>query len=127
VLEVWLPLLACVALGLTWHHVMRLREHAVARVRGLCARNDLQLLDDSVALHRLHVTWRRGALVVLREYRFDTSLDGHDRVGARMTLRGDRIVSAVLPARTAAAPAAPRAVDISASVVPIDRVRRTLH
>ncbi|HEU0276687.1 MAG TPA: DUF3301 domain-containing protein [Rhodanobacteraceae bacterium] len=126
-LEVWLPLLACVAIGLAWQHVMRLRERAVARVHELCARNDLQLLDDSVALHRLHVTWRRGTLRILREYRFDTSLNGRDRVGARMTLHGDRIVTAVLPSREPPAPDAPAPIDVSASVVPLSRVRRTLH
>ncbi len=66
-LEVWLPLLGCVAIGLAWHHVMRLREYAVAQARALCAKHELQLLDDSVALHRLHITWRRGTLRVLRE------------------------------------------------------------
>lgn len=126
-LGVWLPLLACVAIGLAWQHVMRLRERAVARARELCARHELQLLDDSVALHRLRIAWRRGALHVLREYRFETSLNGHDRLAAHMTLRGERIVALDLPSRVVATVDAPRPVDVSGAVVPLSRVRRTLH
>lgn len=126
-LEVWLPLLACVGIGLAWHHVMRLREHAIARARELCARHDLQLLDDSVALCRLRFTWRRGTLRILREYRFETSLSGRDRVGAWMTLSGARVVAVKLPTREAPPPEPPRPFDVSASVVPLERVRRTLH
>lgn len=126
-LGAWLPLLACVAIGLAWHHVMRLREHAIARARELCARHELQLLDDSVALHRLRITWRRGALRILREYRFETSLDGHDRLAAHMTLRGERIVALDLPSRVVATIEPPRPVDVSGAVMPMSHVRRTLY
>ncbi|HEX5354480.1 MAG TPA: DUF3301 domain-containing protein [Rhodanobacteraceae bacterium] len=96
-LEVWLPLLICALLGGSWYHVLRLRERAVAHARQLCERRNLQLLDDSVSLHRLHMRWRHGALHVTREYRFHTSSGGNDRQIASITLFGNRVTSASVP------------------------------
>ncbi|MGH8183331.1 MAG: DUF3301 domain-containing protein [Rhodanobacteraceae bacterium] len=137
--EVWLPLLLCLALGTTWYHVLRLRERATAQARRLCERHGLQMLDDSVALHRLRLHRHRGKWQVLREYRFDTSLGGNDRRTASLTLRGDHVTHASLPEReptapvAATAPASPSgpwpshpATDGN-NVVPITRARRTLH
>ena len=138
-LEVWLPLLGLLAIGATWFHVLRLREHVTVHARQLCERHGLQLLDDSVALHRLRTNWRNGALHVTREYRFETSRGGDDRQGASITLLGDRIVATRLPAREefagATPPAAgtfnaiapPGAEAASGNVVSIDRARRNLH
>ena len=137
-LEVWLPLLSCMAVAATWYHVLRLRERAILHARRLCERHGLQLLDDSVALHRLRVNWRRGPWHAVREYRFDTSLGGHDRQTASITLVGDRIVGASLPRRDeftdAPAPAIrvvhgmlPAQPEASGNVVPLTRARRTLH
>lgn len=136
VLEVWLPLLLLAAIGGTWYHVLRLRERAVAHARRLCEQHGLQFLDDSVALHRLRPQWRDGALRVLREYRFDTSLGDNDRHTASITLLRDRIVATSLPALPQANPPAastpymppslPPQASESGSVVPFRR-RRTLH
>jgi hypothetical protein len=139
VLEVWLPLLSLAAIAAWWYHALRLRERAVAHARHLCERHGLQLLDDSVALHRLRMNWRRGRLHVIREYRFDTSLGGNDRRAASITLFGERIVGASVP-QSEAPPSPPPAVrvvyDVSpfraggetdGNVVPITRARRTLH
>jgi len=98
VLEVWLPLLAFMALIGSWYHVLRLRERATAHARRLCEQHGVQLLDDSVALHRLRLNWRRGALHVMREYRFETSRGGDDRQPASVRLLGDRIVGESMPA-----------------------------
>lgn len=139
VLEIWLPLLAFMALIGTWYHVLRLRERATAHARRLCEQHGVQLLDDSVALHRLRANWRRGALHVVREYRFDTSRGGDDRQSATITLLGDRIVGESMPAhadRDAVAAtvqalhgAAPMQTvpDAGNRVVSITRARRTLH
>lgn len=138
-LEVWLPLLGFAALGGTWYHVLRLRERAILHARQLCERHGLQLLDDSVGLHRLHARWRHGTLQVTREYRFDTSLGGNDRQTASITLLGERIVATRLPAREppTVTPAVvispfmpatlPRSGEVPNNVVPLDRRRRTLH
>lgn len=140
-LEVWLPLLTLLAIGATWYHVLRLRERVHAHARRLCEQHELQLLDDSVALHRLRARWRNRGLQVTREYRFFTSRGGDDRQAASITLLGDRIVGASMPAQPAAtapatAPAAtasylhptlPRRDPVVGNVVPFDRSRRTLH
>jgi hypothetical protein len=139
VLEVWLPLLCIAAVAMWWYHALRLRERAIAHARHLCERHGLQLLDDSVALHRLRMNWRQGGLRVTREYRFDTSLGGNDRCAASITLLGDRVVGASVPEREApAAPAQappygalpPRTTPgthAGDNIVPITRARRTLH
>ncbi|MES2404565.1 MAG: DUF3301 domain-containing protein [Pseudomonadota bacterium] len=139
-LEVWLPLLCIAAIAAWWYHALRLRESVVAHARHLCERHGLQLLDDSVALHRLRMNWRHGSLHVKREYRFDTSLGGNDRRAASITLLGDRIVSASLPesdvpvlepasAARVVHDIAPNqaGVDAGNNVVPITRARSTLH
>lgn len=139
VLEVWLPLLAFMVLIGSWYHVLRLRERATAHARHLCESQGVQLLDDSVALHRLRLNWRRGTLHVLREYRFETSRGGDDRQPASIRLLGDRIVGENMPAPhhpDAGAPAfrnvpglpvARRAPGGDTNIVPITRARRTLH
>lgn len=138
-LEVWLPLLGFMLLVGSWYHVLRLRERATTRARQLCERHGLQLLDDSVALHRLRVERRPGALRIVREYRFDTSRGGDDRRPASITLLGDRIVGESMPTRDNHDAAAPvvrvlhdvpsmqAAPDADSKVVPITRARRTLH
>lgn len=138
-LEVWLPLLSCMFIAGTWYHVLRLRERAILHARRICEQHGLQLLDDSVALHRVHASWRHRALQVTREYRFDTSLGGHDRQAASITLLGDRVVGASLPSQppspdappAATSPFAPatlaRSGEFPGNVVPLDRRRRTLH
>ncbi|HEX5952828.1 MAG TPA: DUF3301 domain-containing protein [Rhodanobacteraceae bacterium] len=138
-LEVWLPLLGFMVLIGSWYHVLRLRERATAHARHLCELHGVQLLDDSVALHRLRMGWRRGALHVMREYRFETSRGGDDRQSASVSLLGDRIVGERMPAHarpeTAAvpvpaaygAPPAQAAPDAGNKIVPITRARRTLH
>jgi len=140
VLEVWLPLLVFMALAGSWYHVLRLRERATAHARRLCERHGLQLLDDSVALHRLRVNWRRGSLHVMREYRFETSRGGDDRQSASVRLLGDRIVGESMPAChdpdngvTAVRmlhdlPSWQAAPDAAGDkIVAITRARRTLH
>jgi hypothetical protein len=138
-LEVWLPLLVCMALIAAWYHVLRLRERAIAHARHLCERHGLQLLDDSVGLHRLRAQWQRGGLHVTREYRFETSRGGDDRQAASITLRDNRVVGSQLPAgdATGSTPAAgtPTITPLpvthgdatTGNVIPFERARRTLH
>ena len=138
-LEVWLPLLALMVLIGSWHHVLRLRERATVHARRLRERHGVQLLDDSVALHRLRADWRRGTLHVMREYRFETSRGGDDRQPASIRLLGDRIVGESMPSPhhpdagahafrdVPDVAAAWRAPDGDGNIVPITHARRTLH
>lgn len=137
-LETWLPLLAIAALGAWWYHALRARERATAIARELCANHGLQLLDDSVALHRLRVNLR-GGLAVTREYRFEVSLGANDRRTASVTLRDARVIASSVPSSDPPAHAGPglEAPRWNApgtppappgdNVVPIERARRTLH
>lgn len=137
-LEVWLPLLLCMVLGGAWFHVLRLRERAILHARRLCEQHGLQLLDDSVALHRLHARWHGGGLQLAREYRFETSLGGDDRQAASITVLGGRVVAESLPQRSLDMPATAIRVVYGAlpdrpdpgaddNVVPIGRPRRTFR
>ncbi len=139
-LEAWLTLLLCLAAAWAWQHVLRLRERATRHARELCERHGLQLLDDTVALHRLHARWQRGSVHVTREYRFYTSRGGDHRESAALTVRGGRVVASSLPSIEAAASAVPvasspfmpaslpRADTSTGNVVPfVRRERRTLH
>lgn len=140
-LEVWLPLLLCIAIGWAWYHALRLRELAIAHARKLCEHHGLQLLDDSVALYRLRARWRRGSLHVTRVYRFDTSRGGDHRQAATMTMRAGHIMGSSLPSVEPAAPGVAVATSPfmpaslptlgatpSGNVVPFERpARRTLH
>ncbi|HEX7325803.1 MAG TPA: DUF3301 domain-containing protein [Rhodanobacteraceae bacterium] len=138
-LSIWLPILCIAAAAAAWYHVLRLREYAVAQARRVCERHGLQLLDDSVALHRMHLNRHRGGWYVTREYRFDTSLGGNDRRAASITLWGQRVVSAQVPESAPAGvtvavpshacmPTLPRpATGDRDNVVAIDRARRSLH
>lgn len=139
VLKVWLPLFAIAIITGWWFRALRLRERVTAHARRLCERHGVQLLDDSVALHRLRVSWRRGALHVLREYRFETSTGGNDRRGASLLLVGDHIASTNMPAAAAPAPTVqvsfripygaptPDAAPGGNNVIPIERARRPLQ
>lgn len=138
-LEVWLPLLLCLALGTTWYHVLRLRERVHAHARQLCDQHGLRLIDDTVSLHRLRLVRRDGILRVTRTYHFETTRGGDDRQAASITLVGDRIVGSHMPSQEPVAapvpetatpwlrPTLPRPEPAPGNVVPFERGRRTLH
>lgn len=143
--EALLPLSICVAAGLLWYAAMRARELAILHAGRLCARHGAQMLDQSVALHRLRPIWRGGPPRLARSYRFELSYDGDDRHRASLTLIGDRVVNFSLPARDdpftppdspppsalperrLPVPAPDADAPSSGNVVPITRARRTLH
>ncbi len=63
-----------------WWHAHGLREKALARVKQHCARLELQLLDDAVALRRL--TFARdaqGRKRLARVYGFEFTVTGEQR------------------------------------------------
>lgn len=130
------------AAGLLWYAAMRARELAILHAGRLCARHGAQMLDQSVALHRLRPLWRGGPPRLARSYRFELSYDGDDRHRASLTLIGDRLVDYSLPAREAESappiqqagsrPERPALTTIhvlptDGNVVPITRGRKTLH
>ena len=102
-----LLLLVCFGLGLyAW---MRARDAAeIARRHGAraCETAGVQLLDQTVALVKLGL--RRdesGRLRVLRQYRFDYSRDGSDRMSGGLALLGQKLQWITAPEPPAPAPA----------------------
>lgn len=76
-----------------WSEARRAAEQARALGSEACRRAGVQLLDQSVSLHRVAV--RRGEsgwLQLLREYRFDYSRDGIDRLRGSLALQGGRLL-----------------------------------
>jgi hypothetical protein len=76
------------------------RAAELARQLGLeaCTRSGVQLLDQSVSLHRIAL--RRAAsgwLQLLREYHFEYSRDGTDRNRGGLALQGNRLVWVSVP------------------------------
>lgn len=141
-MELWILLLAFAAVGALWYHGLKLREYAVACARDLCKQHGLQLLDESVALHRMRLERVHGALHVLREYHFEISAGGNDRRAASIAMVNGRVVRSSLPPHdaepsvqpgatpgvyTSQSNAAPADAASGNNVVPIARARRTLH
>ena len=85
---------ALIAVGLIaavvwlWRESLRAREAATRAGRRICAANDVQFLDETVALARMNLAWN-GRVALVRSYRFDYSTDGADRAaGLVVVLRG---------------------------------------
>lgn len=72
-----------------WNDTLKARENMLHRCRVLLRDMDMQLLDQTVAIHRFG--WRRNAserLVIYRTYHFEFSTNGQDRWLGRATLLG---------------------------------------
>ncbi len=88
-------LVPLVLLGLLlwlWHNTRKIHERAAKAARETCTRQDLQLLDGTVALHRF--SWRRkasGALALRRTFLFAYSEDGIERHTGFVIMLGDDI------------------------------------
>lgn len=83
-----------ILLGLAWFwwDSLGARERARAAGRRVCATRQLQFLDDSVALHRLGLQWTApGRLGWYREYRFEYSAAGHDRMDGLIRMLGHQV------------------------------------
>lgn len=77
-----------------WNSGRAASERAIRLGRDACRAAGVQWLDDSVhAIGLKPYRHSTGWLGWERTFRFDYSLDGQDRHGGRMVLRGDRLVS----------------------------------
>src|SRR5579885_3256697 len=102
-----------------WHGALKARERARALGAELCARAQLQLLDQTVALERLTLV-RDGD--GRRRHRFELSSDGRDRRHGSLDLVGERLVGHDLP--PAAPP--PRAA-VESNVIPLHEAPRGMR
>lgn len=76
-----------------WLDSLSARQLAIAATRAACASEDLQLLDETVAIHRLSL--RRdgnGVLRLHRIYDFEYSDTGNDRTSGSVVLLGKRVL-----------------------------------
>ena len=94
---------ALLSLGLLCLHflaAMRVRELALQAVGRAGARDDFQLLDQSVHMRRISLSrddtgrWR-----IWRQYRFDYSYDGVERRQGFVTMLGKQLQSIVVSER----------------------------
>lgn len=81
------------AASLYWLSAIRSKDIAIATARRECRLVDVQLLDQTVHQHHLSLSrdasgrWR-----VWREYRFEYSEDGVERLHGSLILLGQRVV-----------------------------------
>ena len=74
-----------------WRESLRAREAATLAGRRICAANDVQFLDETVALARVSLGWN-GRVALVRSYRFDYSTDGADRAAGLVVVQAGAIV-----------------------------------
>lgn len=74
-----------------WRESLRAREAATRAGRRICEANDVQFLDETVALARMSLGWN-GQVALVRSYRFDYSTDGADRAAGLVVVQAGAIV-----------------------------------
>lgn len=87
--------------GWFWWDGLRKRELAVRAAGAICQRAGVQFLDDSVALSRIRLSRDgRQQMRVYREFAFEYSDTGDNRLPGRVHVLGDQIVDVnlILPA-----------------------------
>ena len=77
---------------LVWYESMRFREFVIGICKKKCRENDLQLLDQTVTFSKISLT---GKLLsgIIREYRFEVSSNGNDRLKGYVQMQGKYLVS----------------------------------
>ena len=76
-----------------WLDSLNARQQAISATKAACNSEGLQLLDDTVAIHRLSV--RRdsdGVLRIHRIYDFEYSDTGNDRHAGSIVMLGSRVL-----------------------------------
>jgi len=87
------PLLLIAFLVWLWFDSTRSHELAVQITSRLCLKHDVQLLDETVALRRLGVSWPSEGLRLKRTYRFDYTIEGTERRTGSLVLLGSRLAT----------------------------------
>lgn len=99
----WELLIAVVLLAMTagfWHSSLAARELANRVAMDTCTSANVQMLDGTVAIHRLRlVRVGGGRLAWRRTYVFDYSADGYNRQRGFVVLTGDAVDSVGLGPR----------------------------
>lgn len=92
----WLALTAC--LCLMWWQNLKVREYATRQVRAYCQQQDVQLLDESIALKSMKPRRNsKGLLELERCYQFSFTSTGDERYDGLIRLSGRRVQGFELP------------------------------
>lgn len=94
-LSQWLWLLVLMAAVGIWFDMSRQRERALMAARRLCTAQGVQLLDETVGLHKVRLTRSEGQLRLVRYYRFEVSTTGNNREPGTLWLMNGRLIGAV--------------------------------
>jgi len=90
-------IIVLVVVALYWHNSMQSKTCAVKYARRECEKEGVQLLDQTVQRIRLSFSRdRNNQWRVWREYRFDYSVDGVNRLEGRLVILGYRLVRSAL-------------------------------
>jgi hypothetical protein len=82
-------LAAIAAFAWLWFDTLRAREAAMDAARRACEMEQLQLLDETVALARWNLARNdEGRIAIRREYRFEFSDTGNNRLQGSVMLLG---------------------------------------
>ena len=85
------------AVALYWYNAMQSKTYAVQYARKECEKESAQLLDQTVQRIRLSFSRDRNQQGRLwREYRFDYSIDGVNRLEGRLVILGYRLIRSTL-------------------------------
>lgn len=86
-------------------HAHGVHEHALRLVRQACLREDVLLLDDNVAFRRLRLLRdRSGRLRLAREYAFEFTVTGEQRLSGSISMYGRQLGAIELAAHPFQAP-----------------------
>jgi hypothetical protein len=96
-LSILFALVVVGALSWLWRDSLRARELAVIVCRRNCESENLQFLDDTVALSSLHPTFTYGRPMLRRVYQFDFSREGNDRQSGTVILCGPHLETLYIP------------------------------
>jgi hypothetical protein len=87
-----LSVAALALLGFFWHSSLAARELANRVAQETCANASVQMLDGTVAIHRLGIVRsREQPLAWQRTYVFDYTADGYARQRGFVVVTGDRV------------------------------------
>ncbi|WP_133491036.1 DUF3301 domain-containing protein [Alcanivorax sp. 24] len=87
----------CIAAALFWR-AQKIRESALLATRRYCQREDVSLLDETVALRRVRIRRDPGqGWCLLRCYSFEFTVTGGERYQGEIRMLGPRVLSITLP------------------------------
>ncbi len=93
-----LPIILLLLVIYVWQAALKAREQARALGHTLCARAQVQLLDQTVALQRLGIArGTNGWLQLRRRYRFELSTNGLDRHQGSLDMLAGQLLGYSLP------------------------------